>query len=416
MKREQLKVIIIGAGTGGLCLAHGLRAAGLDVEVFERDCAPTDRLQGYRLHINATGNRALKACLPETNFERFVAASAQSNRGITFLDHRLNRLLAMDFPQVERAAPMNERPVSRIALRQVLLEGLEEVVQFGKKFVAFEDAPQGRVTALFEDGSRATGDVLVGADGASSRVRARLLPHAKRVDTGIVAVTGKFGLDEAARRETPRAIFRGPTPILGPSGCFLFASAVEYPRDQPNPVDNEEYVMWGFSAHRETLALPGNLGVVSGETARDAVLSQMDHWHPALRRLVKRAELPTISAFAVKSSVPIAPWSTRNVTVLGDALHNMTPFRGSGANTALRDAAALREALVTVYEGRRDLLPALADYERAMLDYGFAAVLTSLKAMKRLHSRSVVQRFATRLRLRTMDALPPLQKIYLAAR
>jgi hypothetical protein len=71
---------------------------------------------------------------------------------------------------------------------------------------------------------------------------------------------------------------------------------------------------------------------------------------------------------------------------------------------------------VVVDEGRQDLLPALAGYERAMLDYGFAAVLTSLKEAKRLHSRSVVQRFATRLRLRTMDALPLLQKIYLAAR
>jgi len=62
--RKHPSVIIIGAGTGGLCLAHGLRASGLEVRVFERDETPADRLQGYRLNISATGNRALGDCLP----------------------------------------------------------------------------------------------------------------------------------------------------------------------------------------------------------------------------------------------------------------------------------------------------------------------------------------------------------------
>jgi hypothetical protein len=55
--------------------------------------APIDRVQGYRLHISATGNRALQACLPAENFEHFVRASAIGNTAVTFLDHRLNRLL-----------------------------------------------------------------------------------------------------------------------------------------------------------------------------------------------------------------------------------------------------------------------------------------------------------------------------------
>jgi 2-polyprenyl-6-methoxyphenol hydroxylase-like FAD-dependent oxidoreductase len=73
-------VVIIGAGTGGLCLAHGLRASGLEVRVFERDKTPEDRLQGYRLNISATGNRALADCLPLANYQRFVEASAKSRR------------------------------------------------------------------------------------------------------------------------------------------------------------------------------------------------------------------------------------------------------------------------------------------------------------------------------------------------
>ena len=65
---RKLQVIIIGAGTGGLCLAQGLFAAGLNVRVFERDRTAIDRLQGYRLTISATGNRALQACLPKATF------------------------------------------------------------------------------------------------------------------------------------------------------------------------------------------------------------------------------------------------------------------------------------------------------------------------------------------------------------
>lgn len=75
--RKPLKVIIIGAGTGGLCLAQGLHSDGVAVEVFERDRSPTDHLQGYRLSINATGSRALKDCLPDALFKKLVESAAK---------------------------------------------------------------------------------------------------------------------------------------------------------------------------------------------------------------------------------------------------------------------------------------------------------------------------------------------------
>ena len=59
-----LHVIVIGGGIGGLCLAQGLKRAGISVAVYERDRTLTDRLQGYRVHINPSGSRALHACLP----------------------------------------------------------------------------------------------------------------------------------------------------------------------------------------------------------------------------------------------------------------------------------------------------------------------------------------------------------------
>jgi 2-polyprenyl-6-methoxyphenol hydroxylase-like FAD-dependent oxidoreductase len=406
---RKLKVLIVGAGTGGLCLAHGLRAVGIDVRVFERDRTPTDRQQGYRLTINAGGARALESCLPPANFARYIAASARISTGVTFLDHRLRRLLSIDLPETDQSAPHAPRPVARTALRQVLLEGLTEVVEFGKTFVSFDPLPPDRVSVSFEDGSSAEGDLLVGADGANSRVRGRLLPHAERIDTGLVGITGKLPLDAAVRSVAPAAFFKGPTLILGPRGGFMFGGAVEYPPERLGDHDRSEYLMWGFSTDRQRLPPGISDEELRGEVARKAVLGQIEDWSPQIRDLVERAQEPSLSAFAVKSSVPIGPWATGRVTLLGDALHNMTPFRGIGANTALRDAALLRDALRDVDGGRQELLPALAGYEREMIGYGFAAVRASLAQMNRIHSPSPIKRLATRTFLRLLDASPALR-------
>jgi 2-polyprenyl-6-methoxyphenol hydroxylase-like FAD-dependent oxidoreductase len=407
---RKLEVMVIGAGTGGLSLSHGLHALGLGVRVFERDRRLTDRVQGYRITINAGGARALQSCLPTPNFARYVAASARISTGVTFFDHNLRRLLSVDLPATDQSAPDAARPISRIALRQILLEGLEDVVAFGKTFAAFETASNGRVIARFEDSSTAEGDVLVGADGAGSRVRRQLLPHAQRIDTGLVAVSGKVPLDAAVRNNTPPAFFKGPTLVLGPRGGFMFAGAVEYPPDHLAAYDCDEYVMWGYSAHRDTLGIEGAPDEVAGEEARAAVLAQLTDWHPYIRYLVECADVSSLTSFGVKSSVPIPHWTTSRITLLGDALHNMTPYRGIGANTALRDAALLRDSLGDVHNGRRDLLRALSAYEEEMIEYGFAAVRASLTQMDRLHTRSPIRRFTMKVLFRLLDFSTTLQK------
>ncbi len=237
------------------------------------------------------------------------------------------------------------------------------------------------MVARFADGSTAAGVVLVGADGASSPVRGQLLPQAQRVDTGIVAISGKLGLSGEGRKAIPAPILRGPTLILGPKGRFMFANAVEYeasarngardwsawmssPWEGVSALDTEqgadisaqsrdEYVMWGFSARRSVFG-SRELEGLSGAELKKAALALIPDWDPALRSIVERSDAATFVTFAVKTSVPVSPWPTRNVTLLGDALHNMTPFRGVGANTALRDAAALRAALVAVDRGEQE--------------------------------------------------------------
>ena len=416
---SSFKVIIIGAGTGGLCLAQGLKADGVPVEVFEREGTPTDRQGGYKLTISPTGNRALKECLPESVFQKLVQSSARASQGVSFLDERLKPLLTIDLPNADLGSVDCSRPISRLDLRQALLEGLDDIVHFGKKFVGFDDTPEGKVVARFEDGTTATGDLLVGADGANSYVRARLLPYTRRMETGVMAVSGKIGLNEQVRALTPPAIFRGPTLMLGPRGCFLFANAMEYEDAavsggclKPNRCgipsgDRDEYVMWGFSARREKFAPFLNRDSSDEEALKAMVLTLMRDWDPGLRWIVQNSA--PISTFSVKTAIPVPAWETRNVTLLGDALHNMTPFRGMGANAALRDAAALRRVLVSVVRGELPLLESLAAYEREMIEYGFRAVRSSLANMRLVHSEGIA-RGLSKLGFRLMNLFPRLKE------
>jgi salicylate hydroxylase len=111
----KLQVMVIGAGTGGLALTHGLRAAGIAVRAFERDHNLTDRLQGYRLTINARGARALQLCLPKSNFARYIAASAKVSTAVSFFDHKLRRLLPPGHPFAKRNSPgISDRAGARL--------------------------------------------------------------------------------------------------------------------------------------------------------------------------------------------------------------------------------------------------------------------------------------------------------------
>ena len=415
------KVLIIGAGTGGLCLAQGLKQAGVDVSVFERDRTPTDRLQGYRLHISPSGARAMEHCLPSALFREFLASAAKPNTAVSFLDSDLKPLLTLPLV-TDPKAESRELPVSRITLRKLLLRGLEEVVHFEKRFHHYEQRPDGRVAAHFEDGSEIEGDVLIGADGASSTIRGQLLPDARRIDTGIVAISGKTQLNDSVRRLTPSAFFRGPTLVLGSGGRFLFGSAVEFPHNGNGhsagalPVsspaedllfgERAEYVMWGLSCRQDLLPELAHRGEAGSDELMKASLRLTNDWHATLRALIDATAPETITSFHVRTAGRIAPWHTTTVTLLGDAIHNMTPYRGMGANTALLDADDLCLALLKVHRGDNELIPALHAYEAEMIDRGFRAVEASLKQMQQVHREG---RFANALRgfsLRTIDRLP----------
>jgi 2-polyprenyl-6-methoxyphenol hydroxylase-like FAD-dependent oxidoreductase len=137
----------------------------------------------------------------------------------------------------------------------------------------------------------------------------------------------------------------------------------------------------------------------------------MSGWSRAFRELVGLADPTTISCLPIRTSVPIAPWPTGHITLLGDAIHSMTPYRGIGANVAVKDAARLKRALLAAHHGERDLLEAIHDYEAGMRDYGFRAVRNSLKAMHQTVTDSRPALMLSRLTMHVIDALPPVKRL-----
>src|SRR5882757_5032477 len=272
-----MHVIVIGAGTGGMCLAHGLKRAGVSVAVYERDRTRSDGLLGYRVGIDPDGSRALAACLPPELFDTFVATCARGPRHFNWLTEQLDPVLNMPLPAQDDPID-SEKSVSRMTLRQVLMTGVEDIVHFDKVFSRYEQRPDGKVTAHFEDGTSATGDVLVAADGSHSRVRRQYLPHAKLRESGVISVAAKVAITEESRALMSPEMFKGISLVFAPKGMFCILHVMEFPWDQQGHTkggigradaellrqwpgllyDNtRDYINWGFAASAKRL--PANV-------------------------------------------------------------------------------------------------------------------------------------------------------------
>ena len=388
----RIHVLVIGGGIGGLCLAQGLRKAGVSVAVYERDRAPDARLQGYRLSIEPPGSAALHECLPAELWQLLVALSGDQGEQMGVFDQRLRELMREDQKAAAHDPESGSHAVSRVTLRQVLLAGLEQAVHFDKEFTRYELDGGARVTAYFADGTSATGDVLVGADGARSRVCRQLLPLARRVEVPAIGVGGKLPLTGQSGGWLPSRLSEGKNMVL-PWRDFLF-TAVFRRREEPadlktriggrlrsagldaeallNQAADNDYLMWAFVAHRRSF--PRDVTSLEGKDLLDAVGQRMSRWHPDLRALVASSDPGTVQQFEFTAAARVRPWSAGRVTLLGDAIHCMPPVGGMGGNAALQDARRLCRALAAADRAEGPLLTLIGAYQDEMLARGFATV------------------------------------------
>lgn len=397
MPATSFHVIIIGAGTGGMCLAHGLKRAGISVAVYERQRTRTDGLHGYRIGIGPTGSRSLRECLPADLFDVFLATSARPPGWFNIVSEKLR--LTGSFPLPPLTDPVNaERSVSRMTLRQILLTGMEDVVHFDKTFTHYEQHDDGTVTAFFADGSQATGDLLVAADGTHSAVRRQYLPNARVREAGTINIATKTPLTPHTRSLLPEQVLHGINLIYARGGVLGVLHVMEFKWDADGAVksgivgtDADLIRSWPGLLYDNTRdyinviiwtaadRFPPNVMAMRGAELLAVAREMTRDWHPNLRELIARSDPGSCIPIKVSTSEPVEPWKATNVTLLGDAIHTMTPGRGVGANTALRDATLLCRQLTVAASGGKTLLQAVADYEADMLPYGFARVADSLR-------------------------------------
>jgi 2-polyprenyl-6-methoxyphenol hydroxylase-like FAD-dependent oxidoreductase len=427
------KIVIIGAGTGGMCLAHGLRRAGFEVAVHERDRTRTGGLHGYRVGISPNGARALKACLDEDLFATFVATTGRDYEHLTMYTERFAELLAMGFDDLPRRGDAPEDQdynVSRTTLRQVLFTGMEDVITFDRVFTGYEQHADGTVTAFFADGSSDRGDLLVGADGASSRVRAQYLPHATHSETGLVGLGGKLPYATPQAAALPERVRSGLSMLFDRRGQFGILHAMRMPWE-PGGAPREgigsddaaqlaawpglrydnttDYVSWGLSTSRRVL--PADVLERRGADLHDVAADLTRDWDPRWQDLLAASDPSAAMAVSVRTSDPLPPWTPSSVTLLGDAVHTMTPGRGAGANTALRDARELRDRLVRMRDGELTRDEAVGSYEELMRRYSALAVKESLEFMHDdVDRRGRLGVLAQRSAMRAMNHVPAAKR------
>jgi 2-polyprenyl-6-methoxyphenol hydroxylase-like FAD-dependent oxidoreductase len=374
-----MKVAVIGAGIGGLALAQGLMRAGIGVTVYERDHSLDARGQGYRIHLHAAA--ALEACLPPDLYELCAATAGKPSTQVTVMTGGLRILRRTEVNPAGVSTSVN-----RQTLREILAARLADVIKFGQTCTGFSQDAHG-VRVRFADGALADADVLVAADGAGSAVRRQYLPQLAVVGTGSLCVYGRTPLTSQTRPLVPGPIWNGFTAIVG--GRAGMATGVLDFREAPDEAARRlapdvrlsavpPYLMWALTARAG--AFPAGADRLGAAGLHAVARHAVRRWHPDIRRLVELASAEETTLVPIWSAVPVGPWPSTRVTLLGDAVHAMSPSRGSGANTALRDAALLAAELAAAARGEKDAVTAISDYEREMIAYGFAAVRASRDA------------------------------------
>ncbi|MFI6521309.1 FAD-dependent oxidoreductase [Spirillospora sp. NPDC050679] len=371
---DRARILIAGAGVGGLALAQALRRGGLDVAVYERDPGPETRGQGFRIHIDPNGNAALRACLPPGTLDLVRRTSGVNHDVLSVYTHRLRPLARQTFPGLTDDQITN---VDRDTFRRGLLTGLSGAVRFGRTVTGFQATGAGRVRVEFAEGGGDEGDLLVGADGVGSAVRRRLLPHAAVRDIGLRCLYGRLTIDARTEALVPEAVSRGFSWLSDGSGHGAGFAPVRF---RTRPDGASDYLMVTLLTTTERLGLTdAELFALPPEEVWRLTAQATADWHPAIRAVFGHADRDVFFPIAIRAGERVDAWESGPVTLLGDAIHTMPPTGGVGANTALQDAATLAGELLAAARDGRPLVEAVAAYERVMLPRGFDTIDHSLR-------------------------------------
>jgi 2-polyprenyl-6-methoxyphenol hydroxylase-like FAD-dependent oxidoreductase len=332
-----MRVLVVGAGIGGLTAFVALRSAGVDVAIFDQAAQAGSTMVGGGFHVWPNGVRALR----ELELDGSVRKLGAPIELTEYYSYTGRKLAQWPVGEIARSLDAFDVGIGRAELIGMLLEAAgPEHVRTDAKLVGFEDGPRG-VSARFVDGREERGDVLVGADGLRSVVRAKLLGP---VDPDFVGYVQWQTLIEGLHELVPEGVEQitfGPgsrTVIHRVGGDRLFWACVTY----------------GASTDG---------GRPAGRKAR--LLERFKGWPGPIATAIDATPEEQITGLPVFDRKPVKSWGRGRVTLLGDAAHPMTTNTSQGGNQAIEDGVLLGRLLRGL---ENDPTRALRDYEQRRIE------------------------------------------------
>ena len=356
-------VLIAGAGIGGLTTALALLQRGIDVEIYEQSSTLGEIGAGFQ--IGANGARVLFS----------LGLEEQIRRRWSFIEGKIVRLWNTGqswklFDLGEVSAQRWGFPyfvMHRADLHAILVDAVRAIkpgaIHLGRPVAGCTVDTDG-ATLEFDDGSRAHGDVLVGADGVHSVVRRTLFGADEAAFTGCIAWRGLVPAD------------RLPAHLMAPVGTNWVGSGrhiVHYPVRGGallNFVAVVDHAEWT----EESWTLRGSQAECAADFAG---------WHEDVQAIIAAIDAPYKWAFVGRE--PMTRWSVGRATLLGDACHPTLPFLAQGAGMAMEDGVILARCL----DGHADVPRALRRYEAARLERTAQVARGSAENGRRFHSAAL---------------------------
>ncbi|KAI0439466.1 FAD/NAD(P)-binding domain-containing protein [Xylaria telfairii] len=365
-------VLIVGAGLCGLTLAQCLRKRGIPFEIFDRDVDILAR-QGWAIAIHSIiDDLSSSFCsdMPPLRESADHLLPLKLEPQICFYGHG-QKMTVENTPETPCLR------LNRLLFRQWLATHIP--IQWGKRLRRVEEEGN-LITIHFEDGTSASGDILVGADGVNSVVREHLLGRPNSEVLNSIPISSVWGETTLSGEALERQLSLAHSTYAYSSqelGCVILVGLNKVNND----LSADYYWCVGWD-DPDVGKLDHWLQDASGVAKHDCVMKMTESLEPKFKEIFQRT--PTTGILpgqAIYRDLIIPSLPTGRIILTGDAAHAMTPFRGEGGVQAMKDALNISEGLGYInLEDSTDIGLALGPYQREILERGQKAVLMSRNA------------------------------------